>query len=234
MFRSRKWHEEEEEQDEDAADEVKKKMGARGKDRQRNRCRTDRERERETEGGREKREKGVQRTIETERNLVFEKNAAQARRYFSTFLFRLGFFPSYSFLPSSFLIFHTHILRTIYAQKTLTGRCVCVSVCVYLGSLHTKESGPDKNGKSRLDSLRQMFSLVDKRGSSPRVLSSYLPSRCCIYLPLSLSLFPSCSVCDIYLHILCTHKLSQISVVLHMKLRISCGTVKCLSWYSQH
>lgn len=61
-------------------------------------------------------------------------------------------------------------------------------MCVYLGSLHTKESGPDKNGKSRLDSLRQMFSLVDKRGSSPRVLSSYLPSRCCIYLPLSLSL----------------------------------------------
>lgn len=46
------------------------------------------EREREER----KREKGVQRTIEMERNLVFEKNAAQARRYFSTFLFRLGFF----------------------------------------------------------------------------------------------------------------------------------------------
>lgn len=89
MFRSRKWHEEEEQDEE--------KMGARGKDRQRNRCRTDRERERETEGGRK--EKGVQRTIEMERNLVFEKNAAQARRYFSTFLFRLGFFLLILFSP---------------------------------------------------------------------------------------------------------------------------------------
>lgn len=129
MFRSRKWHEEEEEQDEDAADEVKKKMGARGKDRQRNRCRTDRERERKTEGGREKREKGVQRTIEMERNLVFEKNAAQARRYFSTFLFRLGFF-SFSFFSPLFLLDIPHAYPAHYLRTKDADRAVRVCVCV--------------------------------------------------------------------------------------------------------
>lgn len=114
----------------------RKKMGDRGKDRQRNRCRTDRY----EEGGKEKNEFNVQSkwseiwfTKRRSRRKRKEKNAAQARRYFSTFSVSFCVFLFSSYPPSLCKWYSTRISCARYLRTKDADR-----LCVYLGSLRQR------------------------------------------------------------------------------------------------